>query len=107
LNWYVARQARRVGLEVQVALAALPTRLPEYLETACFRIAQEALTNVVRHAAARQVVVALQQQAGVVELSVHDDGVGFDPQAARARPVQGGSLGLLSMQERAELAGGC
>jgi PAS domain S-box-containing protein len=106
LNWYVTRQAQRTGLEITLALTVPPARLPEYLETACFRIAQEALTNVARHAAARRVMVALRYQEGWVELIVRDDGSGFDPPTVRARAVQGASLGLLSMEERAELAGG-
>src|SRR6266511_883496 len=57
LRWYVDREAQRAGLMSEVVAGPVDTRLPPELETACFRIAQEALTNVVRHAQARQVWV--------------------------------------------------
>ena len=69
-------------------------------------MAQEALTNVVRHAKARQVTVELKQSDGQLHLSVKDDGHGFDVTALRDQAVRGASLGLLSMEERASLAGG-
>ena len=72
---------------------------------ACFRIAQEALNNVVRHAGATAVVFELRFADGALRLSVRDDGRGFDVAAALANAARGQSLGLLSMQERAELAG--
>ncbi len=76
------------------------------IETACFRVAQEALTNVVRHAHARAVTVALRKRNGHLHLCVRDDGVGFDVAALRQQAVQGASLGLLSMEERATLVDG-
>ena len=81
-------------------------RLDPVIETACFRVAQEALTNVVRHAHARSVNVTLRQQDGHLHLLVRDDGVGFDVEALRQKAVQGASLGLLSMEERATLVDG-
>ncbi|MEI6194322.1 MAG: ATP-binding protein [Verrucomicrobiota bacterium] len=81
-------------------------RLDTVIETECFRIAQEALTNVVRHAQARTVTVALRKEAGQLHLRVRDDGVGFDVAAMSEKAVRGASLGLLSMEERAVLAGG-
>jgi signal transduction histidine kinase len=76
------------------------------IETECFRVAQEALTNVVRHAQARRVALELQKSNGHLHLRVRDDGVGFDVPALRQQAVRGASLGLLSMEERASLAGG-
>jgi signal transduction histidine kinase len=90
---------------VHVAVDAVPALEPE-LETACFRVAQEALTNVARHARARRVWVELRGRAGWVELAVRDDGVGFDVESARARANRGTSMGLLGMQERVTLVGG-
>ena len=81
-------------------------RLDSVIETACFRVAQEALTNVVRHAHARTVSVAMRKQDGHLHLSVRDDGVGYDVAARREQAVLGASLGLLSMEERATLADG-
>ena len=59
-------------------------RLPAQVEIACFRIAQEALTNVALHARARNVVVALEDRERESRLSIRDDGVGFDPDASRS-----------------------
>jgi two-component system sensor histidine kinase UhpB len=80
-------------------------RLPAGIEIAVFRIAQEALTNIVRHAHAQSVQMALQREGGALVLSVQDDGDGFDVVAMRARAAGGGSLGVLGMEERAMLIG--
>jgi signal transduction histidine kinase len=76
------------------------------VETTCFRVAQEAFTNVIRHAQARRVDVELRAACGELELVVRDDGRGFDVGEARRRATRGKSQGLLSMQERVALAGG-
>ncbi len=70
------------------------------MESAAFRIAQEALTNVLRHAGAREATVRLWQENGTLCLSVKDDGAGFDPQSRQA------GFGLAGMRERALLLGG-
>ena len=89
-----------------MSVDSLDGRLPPSLEIACFRVAQEALTNTVRHAQAKQVHVELRRQEEEVQLVVRDDGVGFDVQAAFDRATHGESLGLLGMKERVSLAGG-
>jgi signal transduction histidine kinase len=81
-------------------------RLPLELETTLYRIAQEALTNVSRHAQARRVSVLLARRADHVSLIVEDDGRGFDADAASNPPAARGRLGLLGMKERVTLAGG-
>jgi two-component system sensor histidine kinase UhpB len=106
LRWYVEREATRAGLAFRLALAPLEPRPPAAVETTCFRVAQEALTNVIRHAQAHAVAVELGSAAGMLQLVVRDDGQGFDVAAARLRAAHGGSQGLLSMQERVALAGG-
>jgi signal transduction histidine kinase len=108
LRWYVEREAKRAGLASRLAFTPLGQRAPAAVETTCFRVAQEALTNVIRHAQARAVDVELRQVdgGGALQLIVRDDGRGFDVPAARRRAVNGGSQGLLSMQERVALAGG-
>jgi PAS domain S-box-containing protein len=106
LRWYTDRQAALVGLKVGFHADPLEQRLDPVIETECFRVAQEALTNVVRHARAKAVTVELRQEAGQLHLRVRDDGVGFEVAAVRERAVRGASLGLLSMEERALLAGG-
>ena len=73
---------------------------------ACFRVAQEALTNVARHAQARHVWIELSQRDGVVELEVRDDGAGFTVVGTLERAARDGHLGLLGMRERVEILGG-
>jgi PAS domain S-box-containing protein len=106
LRWYTNRQAALAGLRAEFQADPLEGRLDPVIETACFRVGQEALTNVVRHARARAVAVELRKQDGHVHLYVRDNGVGFDVAALRDQAVQGGSMGLLSMEERATLADG-
>jgi signal transduction histidine kinase len=108
LHWYVARYAKRTGLpaEVSIKLKDPNERFSREVETACFRIAQEALTNVVRHAHANRALVRLLKQENVLSLSIEDDGIGFNPEAVRKRAPRAAKLGLLGMQERAHAAGG-
>jgi PAS domain S-box-containing protein len=106
LHWYTERQAALVELKVGFHADPLEQRLDPMIETECFRVAQEALTNVVRHAQAKAVTVELRQEDGQLHLCVRDDGIGFDVAAIRKKAVRGASLGLLSMEERAVLAGG-
>jgi two-component system, NarL family, sensor kinase len=87
---------------VDVEVDAEDCGLASHLETAVFRIAQEALQNVAKHAAAGSVRVALRRQADEVRLEVADDGRGFEP----AGGGRDGGFGLVSMQERAALMGG-
>jgi signal transduction histidine kinase len=110
LREYVARYQEEQGLEVALALPALSPaegpegdkRLPAPLETALFRIVQEALANVAKHAQAQRVEVTMTRDREGVTLRVADDGRGFDPQA----PRPGTHLGLWSMRERVEQLGG-
>lgn len=108
LRWYTKRQAALAGLQAEVRADPLEQRLDPMIETECFRVAQEALTNVVKHARARTVTVELTKNDDdeQLHLSVRDDGVGFDVAGLREQAVRGASLGLLSMEERATLAGG-
>jgi signal transduction histidine kinase len=106
LRWHVDRLAQRTGLETRFIADSLSGRLDSDIETACFRVAQEALTNVVRHARARHIAINLIQANNALELIIRDDGIGFDADLARDRARQGASLGLLGMQERVALLGG-
>jgi PAS domain S-box-containing protein len=106
LRWYLERFEQRSGMEVRLT-AAICDRLPtSEQETVCFRLVQEALTNAVRHAQARRVRVSLARVSDGVEISVRDDGKGFDVQAALDRARRGEALGLAGMQERVSLIGG-
>jgi PAS domain S-box-containing protein len=106
LRWYVNRQAKRADYVAELDLDEALPRLPPAQETMCFRVVQEALTNVARHAQASQVWIAIRRAGSQLSLSVRDDGVGFDVNAARQRAVHGAGLGLLGMEERVHLAGG-
>ena len=99
LKTHAAALQGRLGLPIVVE-SDLPDRLPLSAEEVLYRIAQEALHNVVKHAFARQVRVDVQRHAGGVRLRVVDDGKGFDPAA-----VPDGHLGLAGMRARAERVG--
>jgi PAS domain S-box-containing protein len=98
--------AARTGVPVKLACARLSARLPADTELALYRILQEALLNVERHARARHVRVCLRQPSGFVQLLIADDGIGFDPDHPPSRRKGTGGLGLLSMSERASYVGG-
>lgn len=91
---------------VVIDVEELEPRPHAVIETACFRIAQEALTNVIKYAGAKRVEVLLYVQNNGVVLEVIDDGDGFDVDAAEALAARGESLGVIGMRERAMLAGG-
>ena len=100
LQLLVARHGERANVSASFTATPTDARAPVEIETACFRIVQEALSNVARHAHARHVEVTLTAPDVVLEVTVRDDGVGFDV----GRVSTG--LGLMGMSERAELAGG-
>jgi len=94
--------AHRTGVPVKLACVQLIARLPADTELALYRILQEALKNVEKHAHARQVTVHLTKQGAFVQLAITDDGIGFDHRARR----KGKGLGMLGMRERATYVGG-
>jgi signal transduction histidine kinase len=106
LRWLAEQHQQRTGCEVQVVGHLTGPPLSPDLSIACFRVVQEALTNVVRHAAARHVWIELSQSENVLELVVRDDGVGFDVAAAQEKAARRGRLGLLGMAERVQILGG-
>jgi signal transduction histidine kinase len=103
LRWYAGEVQSRTDLSIAVEVSGEPRPLTGAVNTALFRIAQEALTNVVRHAHATSARVALRYGDKGIDLRVTDDGRGFDPRPiGRDRPA----WGLLGMEERATLFGG-
>ena len=98
--------ADRTGVSVKLACVQLTARLPADTELTLYRILQEALKNVEKHARARHVTVCLRQQGDFVQLAINDDGIGFDPDHHPARRKGKGGVGLLSMRERATYVGG-
>src|ERR1700736_1549296 len=103
VRWCLDQQAQRADLRVEFFADPALERVDAAIETACFRVAQEALTNVVRHARAQTVSVELHRTPEALHLVVRDDGIGFDVMTAEQ---QGVSLGLLGMRERVTLLGG-
>jgi PAS domain S-box-containing protein len=106
LRWYLDQQAQRTGFHVKFFADPSLERVDVSLETVCFRVAQEALTNIIRHAHAQEVNVELHRTTETLHLVVRDDGIGFDVATAQQRCRQGASLGLLGMLERVALVGG-
>ena len=106
LRWYADRQARRAGFRVRVQTQLPAERLRFELETACFRVVQEALTNVARHAGAALVEVDVRAEDGRLHLTVRDDGGGFDVTGVWRGATAHGCIGLDGMEERVRLLGG-
>jgi signal transduction histidine kinase len=104
LRWLAEQNQQRTGIATQVV--GHVNDVPGDLEIACFRAAQEALTNVVRHARAQHVWIELSQTDGALELVVRDDGVGFDVTSTLDGAANRGHLGLLGMKERVQILGG-
>jgi signal transduction histidine kinase len=107
LHWLVDETRRRLRLHVQIAIEGRKTRLPDDVETALFRIAQEALTNIARHAGVDMACLELAFEDEQVRMTVRDEGRGFTPQAVlTGEPSGEPAWGLIGMQERADAAGG-
>jgi signal transduction histidine kinase len=102
LRWHFERYQAETGVRVEFRPSGHAGRFAPQVETAAFRIVQEALTNVARHAGVTEAEVSLDARDDGLELRIEDRGVGFDP--ATARP--GDSGGLAGMKERARLLGG-
>ncbi|HBJ84902.1 MAG TPA: histidine kinase [Verrucomicrobiales bacterium] len=96
----------RTGVAVKLACVVLTARLPADTELALYRILQEALKNVQKHARARQVSVQLTRQRASVRLIIQDDGIGFDSEHPPVKRGSSSGLGLLGMRERAAYVGG-
>ena len=103
LLWQIDRYSTQTGVEVDFQQVGVDARYRPELETAAYRITQEALTNVARHAGVGEAVVNLWLDDDALMLRIEDRGKGFDVQAVRKRAATGG---LVGMQERAMLLGG-
>jgi signal transduction histidine kinase len=105
LRWYVGTVQDRTGLKIKVEITGGERNVSSTVKTALFRVVQEALNNIVKHARAKNVNILLAYEEDQVRVWVKDDGSGFDVRAKKAatrRP----SLGLVGMEERANLLGG-
>jgi signal transduction histidine kinase len=102
LLWHIDRYTRQTGIRVNFQYDELPKRLPLEIETAAYRIVQEALTNAARYAQVKEVFVGLVVQEKTLWVEVLDNGKGFDLAGEVDRPTSG----LSGMRERASLVGG-
>ncbi|MBL8679483.1 MAG: sensor histidine kinase [Myxococcales bacterium] len=103
VEWLARRTEERAGVRCGVRADELG-ELPSSTRTVAFRVVQESLTNVLKHARATAVTIELRRESRALVLSVADDGVGFDPQ--RASVTRRGGAGLLGMRERVQSIGG-
>jgi two-component system sensor histidine kinase UhpB len=97
------QQGRRASVAVRFSAENIPENLDPEIQTTCFRIAQEAITNELRHANATQIDVDLRCENGKLRLLIRDNGIGFDVESVRAQTI---GLGLIGIKERAALVGG-
>jgi signal transduction histidine kinase len=104
LRWMAKQHEERTGIATQVAGEL--SDVPSDLAIACFRVVQEALTNVIRHARARHVWIEFSQTEVALNLAVRDDGLGFDVAKTLEQAPNCGHLGLLGMKERVQILGG-
>jgi signal transduction histidine kinase len=102
IDWHLKEFSRRSGIPYRITRLDEVSDLSDTQNTAVFRIMQEALTNIVRHAGATEVDISLQAVLGELTLRVHDNGRGITPVEVNNK----GAIGLLGMRERARLIGG-
>jgi signal transduction histidine kinase len=106
LEWMTEQRSGKGSTHFAFSSNLNQERLAPEIETSFFRVAQEAITNVQRHARAENAHVSLTRSDTTLTLDVSDDGCGFDEQQAANRAATGQSLGLVGMRERAALIGG-
>jgi len=106
LRWYAGIVQERTGLKIMVDIEGDELLISSALKIAVFRIVQEALNNITKHAQAKDVYIKLEYRPKHVVVSIRDDGVGFDLDTVRMSRTRRPSLGLAGMQERAALVKG-
>ncbi len=106
LHWLADEWRNRLHLDVHLQVTGQRRRLAPEMETVLFRIAQEALTNVAKHAQARQAIVSLKFDTDPLELCIEDDGIGMTTEQIRRGWTRHQGWGLAGIQERAALLGG-
>ncbi|MDP2660139.1 MAG: sensor histidine kinase, partial [Dehalococcoidia bacterium] len=106
IRWYAETHLQEQGVQTTIEVDQPAARLPSHLEIALFRIAQEAINNIARHACARQARVQLFFRNSTARVLVADDGKGFDVARVLGPGPSGQSVGLLGMQERTRLLNG-
>lgn len=105
IGWFAERFSMRTGVDVVVDGEEIQPRPNPDVENNVFRIAQEVLNNVAKHARARRVGIRIEACDAILRVVITDDGIGFDPSRVRRMEEQGG-WGIMTMTERAESIGG-
>jgi PAS domain S-box-containing protein len=105
IRWYSEKFSVRTNIAVKIHGKDLTLRLPMSVETTMFRITQEALTNIAKHSNAKKTIINLEERDDKVQLSIADDGIGFDPKTVYKMKNEM-VWGLHAMKERAEALGG-
>jgi signal transduction histidine kinase len=106
IRWFARTNLEKVGVKVEFYAGSDITRLPSHLETMLFRITQEAISNILRHANASKVSLRLWKANSQLWLEIRDDGCGFDLENTSEAAVEGKRLGLIGIHERVSLVGG-
>lgn len=106
LRWYVKEYQHKFPIEVDFQASGFKKRLPPEMETAIYRIVQESLTNIAKHAQAHTATITLREDADAVYATISDDGKGFDLDELQRGQDRDRGLGLVGMHERAHLLGG-
>jgi PAS domain S-box-containing protein len=106
LRWYAQERLEVYGVQIKFDVPQQGLRLPLEIETALFRVGQEAITNIGKHAQAQQVTISLQTEPEKVRLEIDDNGVGFELNHTLTGQGDRPAWGLLGMQERVSLLGG-
>lgn len=106
IRWYARTNLEKAGIMVEIDANGDLESLAPQLNASLFRIAQEAINNILRHSEAKNVEINFAQVEGRIVVEVADDGQGFDPSSVKEKALQLHHIGLLGMQERAELIGG-
>ncbi|MHB9013771.1 MAG: sensor histidine kinase, partial [Ignavibacteriaceae bacterium] len=106
VRWFLVRQSERTGINAKVITKPLTERIPSEIQITCYRIIQEAVTNIIKHSNAKNMTVEINILSNELYLIISDDGIGYDVHSARKMATSGSSIGVLGMQERAEAVGG-
>lgn len=106
IRWLADSNLGSVGVKVRLDTVGKERRLPSEVEIALFRVVQEAISNIARHANAHNTALSLHFQKKAIQVSIQDDGKGFDVQEALSSKDRPRGLGLLGMKERIELVHG-
>ena len=104
--WYIRTDETRCAIRIDFAVEGEQVRLSSEYETVLFRITQEALTNIVKYAHASHAMVRLEMNPEEIQLTVRDDGIGFDPEKVLGEKGKRTGWGLLGIKERTLLLGG-